>query len=160
MPMVKIGQDTYNDVTTPIYLMQGMATRDAEDKPVNDTDHAVVGIAAAEDKDGNTVYVNLNGWRDNYGIVRRICKRDSVLAIGKLTTREINGRVYYDLNADFVALNGAGFLGSVSADEPPKFKPAGRPVGVSAEDFDDGLGDLPDAEGFTELNDDGGELPF
>ena len=150
MPMVKIGQDTYNDVTTPVYLMQGMATRDAEDKPVNDVAHAVVGIAAAEDKDGNTVYVNLNGWRDNYGIVRRICKRDSVLAIGKLTTHEHNGRTYYDLNADFVALNGAGFVGSVGADEPPKFKPAGRPVDVGADDFDGG---------FSEIADDG-ELPF
>ena len=152
MPMLKIGVSTYNDTPSPVYLMQGNATRDAEDKPVNGKDHAVVGIAAAEDKNGNTVYVNLNGWRQLCHAVRGIRKGDSILAVGKLKKREYNGRDYYALDADFVCKSGAGLGASEigGMGELPDFTPATGGVSVSAEDFNDG---------FTEIADDG-ELPF
>ena len=152
MPLIKIGVSTYNDAQTPVYLLQGNATRDAEDKPVNGKDHCVVGVAAAEDKFGGPIYVNINGWRQMSGAVRAIVKGDSVLAIGRLKVREYNGRKYYDLDADFLCRSGAGLLGAADVGELPHFSPAGGGVPVSAEGFDDGLSELPD--------DGDGELPF
>lgn len=144
MPLLKIGSSTYNDKTTPVYLMQGNATRDAENKPVNGKDHAVVGVAAAEDKQGNTVFVSLNGWGKLARYVRSIERGDNILAVGRLKTREYQGRAYYDLDADFLCKNGAGF--TCSAETPP-------------------MGELPEfgggdpAGGFAEIEEDG-ELPF
>jgi|GEM_PF-1237514 len=144
MPMIKVGASTYNDAATPIYLMQGNATRDAEDKPVKNMAHAVVGIAAAEDKNGDTVYVNLNGWRQNYAAVRNIRKGDSILAVGRFKKREYNGKDYYDLDADFVCKCGAGLTGGDGMGELPDFGDS-APSG--------------DPSGFAEIEEDG-ELPF
>lgn len=144
MALIKIGKTSYNGAEQPIYLMTGGATRDAEDKPINGKDHCVVGIAASEDAQGKTVYVNLNGWRSAAPFVRAIQKGDSILAVGALKSREHNGNTYWDLDADFVAKSGAG-LSTFS-------------------DVDFGGASLPDfggAEnnGFEEIPDDG-ELPF
>lgn len=152
MPMLKIGASHYDGKVTPIYIMQGNATRDAEDKPVNGKDHAVVGIAATEDAQGDTVYVNLNGWRNMRDTVISVQKGDSVLAVGRLKKREYNGRDYYDLDADFVCKNGAGFGEAVRYDGPPP-------------SFGElpGLDDAPPvgADGFAEVSEEGdGELPF
>lgn len=138
MPLFKIGQTVYNGKPQSVYLMQGSATRDAEDKPVNGRDHAVVGVAAAQDSAGNTVYVNLNGWRGSYPHVLAVRKGDSILAVGTLKQREYNGRTYYDLDADFVAKSGAGF---------------------SDAGFGGGGGDGAPAPEFYEEEDDG-QLPF
>lgn len=108
MAMTKLGQQTYSGNPAPVYLLTGNATRDAESRPVNGKDHTVVGIKATEDKDGNAVYVNLNGWRSTANAVGTILKGDSILAVGTLKTREYNGKTYYDLDADFVAKSGAG----------------------------------------------------
>ena len=144
MPMVKVGTSTYNGTSTPVYLMQGNAVRDAEDKPVNGKDHAVVGIAALEDKDGKTVFVTLNGWRQNYAAVRNIRKGDSILAVGRFKKREYNGKDYFDLDADFVCKSGAGLIGGDGVGDLP--------------DFDSGGGN-DDPSGFAEIEEDG-ELPF
>lgn len=153
MPLFKIGASLYNGKTTPIYLMQGNTTRDAEDKPVNGKDHAVVGVAASEDSAGHAIYVNLNGWRQQYETVLSIRKGDSILAVGRLKKREYNGKDYYDLDADFVCKSGAGFgEAPVSVYGPP----------------DGDMGELPDIDvggavqtedGFAEIEKDG-ELPF
>ncbi|MBQ9458304.1 MAG: hypothetical protein IJU66_00040 [Oscillospiraceae bacterium] len=148
MPMLKIGVSTYNDKKTPVYLAQGNATRDAENKPVNGKDHAVVGIAAAEDARGNTIYVNLNGWRNQFGEVMGVRKGDSVLVIGRFKKREYNGKDYYDLDVDFICKTGAGIGDAVTYSAPPP-----------------DMGDLPDFGGgapagdFSEIEEDG-ELPF
>lgn len=142
MPMIKIGQQTVNDTVYPLYLLQGNATRDAESKPVNGKEHTVVGIAASENKEGKTVFVNLNGWRKTAAAVGTVRKGDSVLAVGALKSRDYNGQTYYDLDADFVVKSGAG-CSSAGGD----YYGAGLP------------GDMPD--NFAELPEEGdGELPF
>lgn len=144
MALIKIGKTSYNGTEQPVYLMTGGATRDAEDKPVNGKDHCVVGIAAAEDAQGKTIYVNLNGWRGAAAFVRAIQKGDSILAVGALKSRDYNGNTYWDLDADFVAKSGAGLSPFGEADF------GGAPL----PDF----GGAADG-GFEEIPDDG-ELPF
>ena len=149
MPMIKVGTSSYGDTVSPVYMMQGNATRDAEYKPVNGKDHAVVGIAASEDSNGKTVFVSLNGWRGHYRDVMAIQKGDSILAFGRLKVREWEGRKYYDLDADFVVKSGVMSLDAPPVDLPddlPEFTPAAEGVTVSG-------------PGFADLEDDG-ELPF
>ena len=105
MPMIKIGKTYYNDEERPIYLIQGNATRDGEDAPVKGKDHGKVSLAAAQTQGGDTIFVTVNGWRSRAGEVASIRKMDSVLAIGVLKKREYEGRYYYDLDADFVAVH-------------------------------------------------------
>ena len=94
MPFIKIGQSTFNNETSAVMLLQGKATRDAENRPVNGKEHTQVSIAAGEDKSGNELYITLNGWRQNAELVGAIKKNDSILAIGRLKTREYNGNIY------------------------------------------------------------------
>ena len=120
MPMIKIGKTYYNDEERPIYLIQGNAVRDGEDAPVKGKDHGKVSLAAAQTQSGDTIFVTVNGWRSRAGEVAAIRKMDSVLAIGALKKREYEGRYYYDLDADFVAVSGTGGgrHGSVSMAAP------------------------------------------
>lgn len=136
MAMIKIGERSYNGRTSAVYLLQGTAVRDAENKPVRGAAHAAVSVAAVEKEEGTT-YVTLNGWRSRADDVTAIRKQDSVLAIGALKTREYEGRTYYDLDADFVVRSGAG-LGGGEDYMPP-----------STDRYDEILPD-----------DDPGELPF
>ena len=108
MPMIKIGKTYYSDEERPIYLIQGNATRDGQDAPVKGKDHGKVSLAAAQTQGGDTIFVTVNGWRSRAGEVAAIRKMDSVLAIGVLKKREYEGRYYYDLDADFVAVSGTG----------------------------------------------------
>ena len=119
MPFLKIGQSTFNNETSAVMLLQGNATRDAESRPINGKDHTQVSIAAGEDKNGNTLYITLNGWRQSAELVGAVKKGDSVLAIGRLKTREYNGNIYNDLDADFLVGNGAGIhIPLMYPDEP------------------------------------------
>lgn len=136
MPLIKIGKDYYNGRSSDLYLMQGKAMRDAEIK--TERGPAKVSIAAATSEDGSTLFVNLNGWRDRKNEVAGIKKFDSVLAVGALSQREYNGTTHIDMDADFVAISGAG-IGAAILDPD-----AAAPGGASF------LDDLEDA----------GELPF
>lgn len=143
MPLIKIGKTYYNETERAVYLLQGQAVRDAEWAPVNDKPHAKVSVLAQNNAAGDALFVNVNGWRDRADEVAEIAKRDSVLAVGVLKKREYNGKNYYDLDADFVAISGAGLLDREGASPRPSDQPA------------------PEAKGdFEELDVDDGDLPF
>ena len=108
MPLIKIGKNYYKEEERPVYLLQGNATRDGELAPVKGKDHGKVPVAAAQTPEGGTVFVTVNGWRGRAGDVAAIRKMDSVLAVGVLKKREYEGKDYYDLDADFVAVSGVG----------------------------------------------------
>lgn len=142
MPMIKIGTSHYNGKESPIYLLQGNATRDGEWAPVNGKDHGKVSVAAAQDGTGDTVFVTVNGWREKAADVADVRKMDSVLAIGTLKVRDYNGKKYYDLDADFICLSG---------------------VSGSAIDRGSNATEYPAASAapqFSEMPDEAGELPF
>lgn len=144
MPMIKIGARYYNGNETPIYLIQGNATRDAENAPIKGKPHAKVSVAAATLKDESTLFVTVNGWRDRAEEVAAICKMDSVLAIGALKKREYNGNYYYDMDADFIITSG-GISGAAVS---PSYS-----AGAS-------YGDVADMPDFAEIEETDGELPF
>ena len=147
MAMVKVGTDSYNGKETPVYLVCGNATRDAESKMAGDKKLSTVGIAAAKKKNGETVYININGWRGLYREVLCVKKGDSILAVGRLKDREYNGKTYYDLDADFVCKSGAGLVGAVSA--------SASAAGETGQEDAHG-----DDDGFAEIEEGDGELPF
>lgn len=167
MPMIKLGQSTYNNVTHQVVALWGFATRDAEDKPINGTEHAVASIAIGEDKEGVLTYVSLNGWRENAALVRKIAKGDSIHAVGKLKPREYNGKQYFDLDADFVVKSGAGFAETVDyfPDLPDDFPPETKATAADGAQTLDTLGkrvkentERPKEEDFAIV--DGDDLPF
>lgn len=146
MPLIKIGNAYYNDEERHVFMLQGRATRDAEYAPVNDKPHSKVSIAAKESPDGGVLFVNVNGWRGQAEQVARVSKGDSVLAIGVLRKREYNEKFYYDLDADFVALSGAGLTDR---------------SGYTAQSSSSAPAQPATADGFTDLGDvDDGDLPF
>lgn len=142
MPMVKIGTSHYNGKESPVYLLQGNATRDGEWAPVNGKDHGKVSVAAAQDATGDTVFVTINGWRDKAADVADVRKMDSVLAIGTLKIRDYNGKQYYDLDADFICLSGTSGSSIDRGSNAPEYPPASS------------------APQFSEMPDEAGELPF
>lgn len=138
--LTKLGSTFYNGAELPVYLLQGTATQDGEWAPVNNKDHGKVSVAAANNRDGSTTYVTINGWRSMAHSVARVCKLDRVLAIGTLKAREYNDKKYYDLDADFICLSG---VASSGCNAPEYSAPS-----------------LPDTESFAELPDGDGMLPF
>lgn len=108
MPLIKAGKIWYNGVPGPAYLLVGVATKNAEDAPINGKDHAKVSIAAGETENGESLYVTVNGWRARAKDVLVVAKGDSVLAFGKLQTREYKEKLYYDLDCDFIVRSGYG----------------------------------------------------
>ncbi len=142
MPLIKAGKIWYNGVPSPAYLLVGIATKNAEDAPINGKDHAKVSIAAGETENGEKLYVTVSGWRARAKDVLAVTKGDSVLAFGKLQTREYREKQYYDLDCDFIVRSGYGTW------------TAGNPVALNElEDEDEG--DLP----WGQQEDEGDELP-
>lgn len=135
--LVKVGKTYYNGEERPVYLLQGNATQDGEDAPINGKDHGKVSVAAVTNPDGSTVYVTVNGWRNRAIEVSAVRKLDSVLAVGVLKKRTWKEKDYWDLDADFLCISGAG----ISFRSPSAHM--GRPYSpdVSADDFEE----LPDA---------------
>lgn len=137
--ITKLDTTYYKGKASDVYMVCGSAGRDAEDKPVGGKPHAVVSLPVKEKQDGTTMWINLNGWRNQYTAVAGIRKGDGVLAIGTLREREYNGRTYYDLDADFVAVSR---------------------LGGSADENRSALADRIGSAGFAAIDEEDGELPF
>lgn len=143
MPLIKIGTKTVGEAVLPIYLLQGNATRDGEQKEVGGKDLGKVSVAANELKDGSSLFVTLNGWRGRAASVAAVRKMDSVLAVGTLKERMHNERKYWDMDVDFIVTSGVGSSGATSA----------------YDDFSPSYGG--ESVGFEDISgDEDGELPF
>lgn len=81
-----------------------------------------------------TVWCNVVAWHGLAQVLSTARKGNQVLVVGKLKSREYEGKTYTDLIADFV---------SVCALPSPDVTPV-----------------APTADQFVDLTDDGGELPF
>lgn len=138
MILKKIGEDTYNGKSRSVYLVWGIATRDAETKS-GSVPHVAVGLALGEDSNGTKQYINVNGWRDRAKDLKGVLKNDSLLVIGTVNSREYNGKTYTDLDAMFAAVSG-GTLAEWTSPTPIN---AGDGVPVFVEDDDDDDGELP-----------------
>ena len=95
-----------------------------------------------EAKTPKTIWINVVAWRDMAYILYQARKGDSVMATGLLHEHEWEGRVYKDIQAEFV---------SVARKEDP-YAGAAPPAAPAASTG---------AQDWTELSeDDDGELPF
>lgn len=108
MALFKIGKTFVNGLPKDNYLLQGRAIKDGETSPVNGKEHSRVSVVALETEQGETIFVTLNGWRERTPDVAAVRKGDAVFAIGTLSTREYNGKTYYDLDANFCITSGTG----------------------------------------------------
>lgn len=137
MAIGKICDTLCKDTSYPIVLVQGIATSDAEDKPWNEKEHSVVGVHAVTKSDGTVIYVDINGWGNLYDSVLAVHKGDSVLAIGTLKINERGGKKYYNVNASFIAISGAGLC-----DIAPKVEPEADDPEPPCDDADDASEEL------------------
>lgn len=143
--MIKsIGTDYYKGREFEYWLIFGNAIRDGE---VNTTSTGKkigkVSVKAGENKDGTAEFYKVVAWEEHADRIGAIRKGDTVLAIGQLREREYNGRIYKDLNADFIAVNPKLGGGAPTAAAPAE--PAFTPV----------------QQNFVDISvDDDGELPF
>ena len=136
MALCKIGTAYINETPYPVYLLQGNATRDGESRPVSGKPHSQVSIAAKTEHDGSTIFVTVNCWRNNAALLTRVHKGDSLLCVGAMKERTYNDKIYYDLDADFVCMNGAGFVGSYSTEYSV---PSSVQLTLADEDLDEDL---------------------
>ena len=108
MPMMKIGTSYYKQIPRPVYLIQGNAIRNGESAPIQGKPHGKVAVAADQTREGESIFVTLNGWREKASQVARVKKMDSVFAIGVLKTKNLSGTTYYDMDVDFIGVSGMG----------------------------------------------------
>lgn len=99
-----------------------------------------VGVAVgrrpgAEGEKPETIWCNLVAWHEVAQVLSAARKGDPVFAVGRLQTRQYNGKEYTDLVAEFVAVCAPGV--------PAAY---GAPV--------------PQPSGFQEIDEDDGYLPF
>ena len=91
-------------------IVAGTCGRDAELKYIGErqTPKATVSVAVGKRKDGYgdnlTIWANVVAWRGLSDVLAGARKGDAILAIGRVSTREYNGKTYSDLNADFVSI--------------------------------------------------------
>ena len=91
-------------------IVAGACGRDAEIKYIGErqTPKATVSVAVGKRKDGDgdnlTIWANVVAWRGLADVLAGARKGDAILAIGRVSTREYNGKTYSDLNADFVSI--------------------------------------------------------
>ena len=130
-------------------IVAGACGRDPEFKTVGEKGHrkCTVGLAVGKRPDPNggdkpiTVWSNVVAWHDLASLLASARKGDAVLVVGKLKSREYNGKTYTDLEAEYLSV--ASVHAAVS--NPPQAASAPPPVG---------------SDSFGELADDDGELPF
>ncbi len=122
-------------------MAAGTVTRDAEMKHVGEKNRAVTSfsIAAGKRQDTTTIYVNVKAWGRLAEYAQGIRKGDAVCAVGRIEEREYNGKTYSDLVCDW--LNCPTMTSGKAA-------PAPAPAAQTR------------ADGFSDLEDDDGDLPF
>lgn len=107
-------------------IIAGTATKDAELKLVGskNTPQCRFGLAVGKDKQDKTIFANCVAWRNlaQYA-ADNICKGDNVCVIGRLESREYNGKTYTDVVADWINVVGASSEATTAA-PPQPFKSA------------------------------------
>ena len=117
-------------------LSAGYAFKDAEFKRVGDNQTPICEFAIVTGKlaDGKSEFANCKAWRDLAVTASRIKKGDSVCVVGRLESREYNGKTYTSVVADWLGVVEAGLA---------------QPTAIA-----------PKQSSFQELPDDESDLPF
>lgn len=147
----KIGHDWYNGQKVDCYMAAGTACRDAETRMFSDGEKCVckVSVACGQRRNTETIFLTVNCWNSKAKLLAPCRKGDTILAIGKISTHEYNGKEYTNLDADFLQIAGRG----AAAGDLDAVAQRAEPVNP---DYS------PDVSGsdFEEIDDVDGELPF
>lgn len=106
-------------------LVAGRASNDAELKTVgeNNTKICEFSLMIGKQEDGKGIFANCKAWRELAEFASYIKKGDSVCVVGRLESREYNGKTYTSVVADWVSLAGAkGSATSVAPHPSSAFK--------------------------------------
>lgn len=103
------------------FMVTGTVTRDAQFRTVGDknTPIASFSINAGKRPDTTTIFVECKAWRKLGECSSSIVKGDTVCVIGKMESREYNGKTYKDINCEW--LNVVGKAGQTPASAPKTF---------------------------------------
>ena len=109
----------------------GNATKDAELKTVGEKNSPLTkfSVAINRGKDAEPVYVNCVAWYRMAHVAQGIRKGDPCFVIGKLESREYNGKPYTDLVCEWVDFRG----------ETVKPQPVFEAAQVAFDEMDDEL---------------------
>ena len=89
-----------NEVKTGMVF--GRATKDADHRRTNSgKDITTVSVKAYDRKDGSAAFLDIKCWGSLASVADGVMKGDPVMAAGRLSSREYNGKTYLDLTADF-----------------------------------------------------------
>ena len=135
----KIGEDYYNGQAKNVYLVYGIACKDAESRTTaNGKDYTTCNLALGQDDKGEQQYLSVSAWRDRAAELLSVHKRDAILALGTLSTSQKGDRTFTNLEVMWFAVSG----GAVTAHAPEIPSGVGVPIFVEDDD-DDPDGQLP-----------------
>lgn len=85
------------------YLVAGKVSRSVTVKQVGSRQATLCefGVYAGKDENGKKIYVNCKAWDDLGGVLSELQENDPFCGVGKLETREYNGKTYSDLVLDW-----------------------------------------------------------
>lgn len=106
-------------------MIAGNVTKEAELKYVGEKNRAVTSfsIIVGKRKDTTPIYVTVKAWGRLAEYANAASKGDAVCAIGRLETREYNGKEYTDVVCDWLNI-----AGGTSETKPAQELAYGRPV--------------------------------
>lgn len=97
-------------------MVFGRATKDAEHRRTNSgKDITTVSVKAYGRKDGTAAFLDIKCWGSLASSADGVMKGDPVMAAGRLSSREYNGKTYLDLTADFFLSTAAAQAGNLQA---------------------------------------------
>lgn len=129
-------------------MVSGNCAKDPDFRTVGEKNSrkCTVGLAVGKRKNPDdpaatvTIWCNVVAWHDLASLLASARKGDSVFVIGKIKSREYEGKTYTDLEAEFLSVASVH-----AAIQNPAYS---SPAGETQKDQ------------FGELSDDDGELPF
>ena len=97
----------YKFPNSDLIMAIGGATKDGEYKEVGEklTPMATFSLACGKKPNSeDTRFVDCQAWQRNAAYAGSVRKGETVMAIGRLKSREYNGKTYYNLECDFVSI--------------------------------------------------------
>lgn len=133
-------------------LVWGEVSRDAQLVSIRSGGYFVkFGICAGADKNGDKKYIDCKSFlKGVVSYAKDLQRGDPILAVGRMESREYDGKTYWDLNLGFCISPSVVADMEGAAEAATALAQAARAAGESTAD----------GPQFAEVDDDEGELPF
>lgn len=102
-------------------MVCGNCGQDPELKTVGEKNSrkCTVGLAVGKRHDDSTIWCNVVAWHDLAEVLAQAKKRTSVLVVGRLKSREYQGKTYTDLEAEYVSVAAPPVRTAMAAPDMP-----------------------------------------